>query len=324
MTKEGDPTEGKLISGAIPDLPTIPDLNSVMALEWVESRAEEMVPALENERLLNESLLKIVAPFEARIFAAASSRLANDEYEPKKKRKKEKTSKWKGDGKNNWVNWFAEYKLGFNTNWRQNKVEEVNSFRMNSRGSSVIISLEKGKVTDVAYESASTVHHPWEKSSEPDASTPWGEWLDDVVIDRGIRAGVWERGQHMRYPRTKDRVTFDISLPSLKISAFYDPNRAFQVWVGGPPPTRPLDEIYDLWKFNPQRNRFNHEYEMHKRTLEEVEAELSVLSPVSPELDALVMESSLKHSVYKQAILSSSEYTQGLGLLLDTIPLEPV
>jgi hypothetical protein len=316
MTSEGDPTKGKLIRGAIPDLPIVPDLNPMRALEWVEERSESIMHALENERILNISMRELLAPFEARIFAAAGSRLLNSEYEPKKKRKKEKTSKWRDD----WQNGFAQYTLEFRTKRRDREVDGVDSFRMDKNGSSVAIELKEGQVAEVSFKYDTSVHQFWKETPSLDWSTPWAKWISDVVIDRGIQRKVWEKRSSGNGPRVMDKVTFDTTAGSLRYSTVYDPNKRSAVYFGRRPPPEPLVEIGDEYRFNAGRNRFNHLYDKTSRTREEIENDYADIS--DPAVRDSLVQYALQHSLPKYALLTPEEFTTGLILLLDTIPLE--
>jgi hypothetical protein len=324
MAKEGDSSDKLfLVEGTIPDLLSVPDslMDHRVILQEAARKGEEDFLRQENKNKLATQIENIIAPWGPSLKAMATKRLEHGEFEPKKRREKEKTSKWKGDWKNGWENGFNNYNLVFKTNWRQNKVEEVKSFLMNSRESAVIISLEKGKVSEVAYEFQSPARSLWEIEKESDVKGLWGEWFRDVVIDRKIRDEVREMGQNRRSPRVKDRLTFDASGIKLKYSSFYDPNRAFQVWVGGAPPPKPLDEISDSWDFNADFNRFNHRIDKYTKTIEDAEAEAEAYKESNPTLASFILEEAKKRPP-KAAILKPDEFTNGLELLLATIPLE--
>lgn len=280
------------------------DFDPLRASQLLDRETEEEAIRRENTRILGSEIRSILSGMEERLFGTACVRYQNGEYKPTGRRRHgSKISDW--DAQDADSQGLQHFMLDFRV--KKRKVSEVERFKYSQGDYSVGVSFQEGKITRVEYD-----YDPSRRKKRPEAEglvTDWESWMEKEVIQRGLKKDltVGSRWEGELDPGWLGGVAFNLSSHELEVYAnAHD--------------TSYINRTSNLWVFNPLKNRFNLKYFDYVKSDDEINK--IVQEEAGDDEDKARSLREILERGERPPIFSPDEFTTGLELLLDTIPLE--
>lgn len=308
MTSELDPRRKPfLVKGFVPELPRVPVIDPNQIWQEATAQAMERTQTQENERVLMGKIGHLLEEVGPGVKAMASKRYEQGEYETISRLSGERYTFWDED-----TDGSRRFFINFRA--RRKTVREVSSFKMHGGHASVEIKFREGKVAEAVYDFD---HDRLQERVEKGSATDWEKWLYEKVIQASPP-------ENLRTYQILSDFIFVVSPPGIRFEKSFWPRGGFrhkdtQQENRG---ERNYHKSTREWVFNAERNRFAVTYEAHRKTREEYLGELLRAADGDEVLENIAIENTSKRKSHNYPVLSPQEFTQGLELLLDTIPLE--
>jgi hypothetical protein len=312
MTSERKEGSDRFIVGTSKPMPAVPE--GLLDFEVIWSQGERLGTKIAQQRdrecELTTGIKRLTSELEPKIFALATKRFEQGEYETVNKRRGEHWSFWedRSDGYHNIALWFHA---------KGNNVLGVDKLSIGTGGAGrVDVAMKDGEIIEAVYKILDQNDLP--KRIEKGSATELEGWMYSTVFQ-----GLYEAEQE-RYQMLTD-FTFVIFPLGVRLEQGFWPRRSKNVLTlsnDQEGKERRYRETKNEWIFNPEFNIFAQKYEAHRQPYEASLAEQIRLAKGDKELEALVREITKPEQYHRYPIFSPQEFTQGLELLLDTIPLE--